>query len=1185
MIKETTSTAKRAFWVMTTLSIVSILAFIMLLIQVVNNSTAVLTLASYVGIGSVGLVAVSSSLGAWFCYKGRMELGLTVVGSGFLAIILIIPFVAKGRAAYVSPVAVILAVAIAPNFFPLNKANRIIALFVGVGIVGVLLDLFLPFERPTPAIRPYTLYVFIAGIFIFLIYNFVQYRRFNLQTKLLTVFISLSLVVVSIVGVFFLNRITNLQQQQVEDKFQLAVHDQAIDIVNFFSEAEADVWLLSNSYALENYLITQQAGTSSENFAVAKTAVQQEFFDFAQTKLIYDQIRFIDADGQEVLRVDTDLEGNSILIPDSQLQNKASRPYFVDTKALPEGEIFVSDLELNVENGEVEIPFTPVLRYSTPIYLGSEFKGIIIVNILADYVLNPLAESGQSFYLVDRDGYFLFNPDPGKQWGRDLETDITLGTEFPEIAENLQTALEDPPSIETDFGLTVYVPVKLETDVTPRWFLLNVISTADILAPVNEALAPLQFVLAIALMLTPLVALFVSQTISRPIVRLSEVAEQMRPGNFDLPLPETTDDEVGILAKALKTMNEELSTLFNSLESRVAARTRDLELAVEASKQLSQVQTVDALLAESVTFIRSQFDLYYTQIYLVEGNVLRLAAGSGDVGRRLMERGHRLPIGAGSINGTAVSEKRSLIVPDTATSTTFKANALLPDTRSEMSVPLIARDTVLGVLNLQSTQPEALNEENRYAFEVIAGQLASAIENARLFTEVTEASAAIEAQMSQLTRQGWDNYLDGIYKQEFLGYAYEGGKLTAVTKPSPLQPNQQKWEINLLDTALGQIVVDSETGEPLPENAQELIQIVSRQVTQHIENLRLLADARRYQEEAEALTNRLIREGWQAYQAKTAVTGFTYDQSQVNALPSSETANAADWATNITVGGAEIGKVTLSKAETPDEQTQEIITAVTAHLGTHIENLRLSAESEAARAEAERRSQELAIINDVAQSVSQLLKPADLLETIFKQVQRALKADAFIVALYDEATGMLNYPLVYDSGERYQPPTGRPAANNPWLQVIQTAKPRLLNRTADEVAEVAARLSAEDAQRLGQAGKVSASLIYVPLYLGQRTIGAISVQSYAQAAYTERDLVLLEGIANHVAVALENARLYTDTQKRAEREALVNSITQKIQSTLTMETALQTAVAELGQALKAKRATVTLNLADKNGHS
>ncbi|NJN43396.1 MAG: GAF domain-containing protein, partial [Anaerolineae bacterium] len=179
---------------------------------------------------------------------------------------------------------------------------------------------------------------------------------------------------------------------------------------------------------------------------------------------------------------------------------------------------------------------------------------------------------------------------------------------------------------------------------------------------------------------------------------------------------------------------------------------------------------------EAVSIIQDRFRMYYVQIYLADfvGGTLRLQAGSGVVGRQLLERRHTLPINLGSINGRAASDGKAIVVTDTTSSKDFLPNPLLPKTRSETGSPLHQLQiAILGVLNLQSDQSGMLNEEMLPVFETLAGQLAVAIENARLFIESQEIRSKFEKQAGQSIAVGWQEYLNAIDRLDHLAYSYD----------------------------------------------------------------------------------------------------------------------------------------------------------------------------------------------------------------------------------------------------------------------------------------------------------------------------------------------------------------------------------------------------------------------------
>jgi len=152
-----------------------------------------------------------------------------------------------------------------------------------------------------------------------------------------------------------------------------------------------------------------------------KKEVEAMFRSFSQLKRSYMQIRYIDKDGLERVRVDFDGK-NTRIIPKKELQKKSHRGYFKETIKLADGEIYISPYDLNIERGEVEIPFNPVIRYGTPIYRDGQPLGMIVFNVLAGdlFFLHSSLEKFdtlEEIMFVNQDGYYFHNPDKEKEWG------------------------------------------------------------------------------------------------------------------------------------------------------------------------------------------------------------------------------------------------------------------------------------------------------------------------------------------------------------------------------------------------------------------------------------------------------------------------------------------------------------------------------------------------------------------------------------------------------------------------------------------------------------------------------------------------------------------------------------------------------------------------------------------------
>jgi len=291
-----------------------------------------------------------------------------------------------------------------------------------------------------------------------------------------------------------------------------------------------------------------------------------------------------------------------------------------------------------------------------------------------------------------------------------------------------------------------------------------------------------------------------------------------------------------------------------TLEGQVEERTRALALAARVGRQLTRIHDLDTLLHDAVEMIRDRFDLYHVQVYLlnpVAGELL-LSAATGEAGAELLRTRHRLPVGPGSINGTAAANRQPVVVPHARSSPIFLSNPLLPGTESEAAIPMIVEDEVLGILNLHSDALEGLNADNLPVFTVLAAQLATAIRNARLFAEITETREQLARQAEMLTQGGWQRFLE----ERPAGGAVSGGGATTDEATRLRQP------IAVRGATIGLLELDTPAAHT--PAAHELVAAVAGQLGAHLENLRLTQQAEtaldeaRQRESEMALINRLV---------------------------------------------------------------------------------------------------------------------------------------------------------------------------------------------------------------------------------------------------------------------------------------------------------------------------------------
>lgn len=213
----------------------------------------------------------------------------------------------------------------------------------------------------------------------------------------------------------------------------------------------------------------------------------------------------------------------------------------------------------------------------------------------------------------------------------------------------------------------------------------------------------------------------------------------------------------------------------------------------------------------------------------------------------------------------------------------------------------------------------------------------------------------------------------------------------------------------------------------------------------------------------------------------------------------------------------------------------------------------------------QRRTNQLTSLNRISAAVSSLQDIKGVLLEVLTQLQAVLPLDVFFAALYDEQSGRISYPLLYDGGNFYDQPdmTLEPYM---WLYaVLSERRPLMVNRTLKELEEDRLRLPQ---RKLGDGTRASASLLFTPMQVGARLVGALSVQSYSFDAYTQEHLDFLTLASQQIAVSLENARLYEglqrELQERARAEAEVQQLNQELEQRVRERTAqLEAAVREL----------------------
>ncbi|HSJ88116.1 MAG TPA: GAF domain-containing protein [Anaerolineales bacterium] len=292
------------------------------------------------------------------------------------------------------------------------------------------------------------------------------------------------------------------------------------------------------------------------------------------------------------------------------------------------------------------------------------------------------------------------------------------------------------------------------------------------------------FVISIAIAAVAISA----RSIVHPITSLAETTEDFAAGKLSARAAVDRKDEIGALAKSYNQMASQLQEIIGGLESRVAQRTRALEnqtlrlrLAAEIARDAASARDLSELLERSAELIQSRFGFYHTGIFLLDANRenVTLVASATEAGRQMLASNYRLRVGEMGFVGQVAATGEPQITLATGTDAVHFKDAYLPDTQSEMALPLKAEGVVIGVLDIQSDQPRAFNEDDITIMQTMADQLATAIERARLLQEVERSLKELESAYGKYTRENWKHISEHV-KTGNLGYRFDNIRMESV---------------------------------------------------------------------------------------------------------------------------------------------------------------------------------------------------------------------------------------------------------------------------------------------------------------------------------------------------------------------------------------------------------------------
>ncbi len=547
-------------------------------------------------------------------------------------------------------------------------------------------------------------------------------------------------------------------------------------------------------------------------------------------------------------------------------------------------------------------------------------------------------------------------------------------------------------------------------------------------------------------------------------------------------------------------------------------RSTQLQTAAEVSRAASSILDPEVLIPQVVDLVCERFGLYYAGLFLVDqagkwtgepGKWAVLRAGSGEAGRQMLKQGHKLEIGVASMIGWCIANKQARISLDVGEDAVRFENPLLPDTRSELALPLISRSQAIGALTIQSSQGAAFSEEDIAVLQTMAEQLANAITNARLYEqsqqEITERKRAEEAQITRL------RYEEGL----------------AACSQTLLADTAEALSEALchLQTAsdVSRVYIFENFEDPLDELCmRQTHEACAPGTTPKIDNPDL---------QHLLYKDRFIR--WQEELSKgKPITGLvqSFPQSEREILEPQDTLSIL--VLPIRVEGEWYGFIGFDdtvKRRQWNKKDIRLLQTAAGMIGAYIEQKLAKKALQKAHKELERytdslkrRTAQLQVGAEVAREAAAILDVRQLLNTTVRLVSERFgfyHAGVFLVDEQGEyavlrAASSEGGRRMLERGHRLQ--IGKVGTVG---HVAETGEPRI-DLDAGKNAVFFNNLDLPDTR----------SEMGLPLKVRGRVIGVLDVQSTQEAAFSEDDVVVLQTLADQLAVAIENARLVERTE-------------------------------------------------------
>jgi len=900
-------------------------------------------------------------------------------------------------------------------------------------------------------------------------------RRTSLVQVVLIMLLITSMLPVLIVGSLTFIRSRTMLRNQVEKQMESVATKNLESIRSYIQTREQMMDTLASDPLFLNYLnIMVTTDPTSPEFTNARSAAFMRmtiFFDYrtwAQTGTtgFFDEMIIVQPDGQLLV------ESTSNWTLQNFGRTKIADPFILS--------LIGTSQSLMTYNAVPNLSANQVAVYSTRSFRND--KGELIATMIAsgsNITMYRTLNDSRDFFLQARALYFtpqlhLIGPDDVENRQRIIDV-----TSEPSFNTPLMGTIQSGKN-STFFGATNQSgkPVQVFAKWLPEYqmgFLIElpdevVFSHWNFFDPVNIA------ILGASIFISGILIYFGTTRLVNPLVHLAKVAEDFSKGNWNERANIHRTDEIGLVANAFNHMADDLSEMYHSLEQVVEKRTSQIRTAAEVAQLATSTSDLDETLSRTVNLLAERFGYYHVALYLVDesGRFLTMSKVGGVAASEILARNDRVDMVNNSLVGWVATNNRSRIITNVETDDVFRPNSLLPETTSEVGIPISTGTEVLGVLDIQSAHRDTFDQETVTVLQALANQISGSLQNTRLL-ETTQVSYKETSLLYRITRQvaqaQTENEVVQILSDSFIQLPY-------ITLVMSVQEDQFKVLV----------VTDARTGR-VDRNLINITIPVKDMGQRLLENRVHLIDIGKPSEFDNILTF-LFRRG-----CKTAALLSIVENNKLSMV--------------LALGSREADAITHTSLQ-PYANLADVI-------GTTLEKYRMVTTLQF-------RLSELQILANVGQTLTTETHLDRLFRALHEQVMQVLGPTTnFAIALYNAQKNLIEFPYRSVGDQQAETLDPMPLGEGLTSSILKERKPLLLVKdTEQSVAALGGKI----------VGKAARSWMGIPLIFANEIVGAIIVQDLEnENAFDTSDLNLFMTIAPQVATAIRNAQLLNETQE------------------------------------------------------